>query len=102
MNFWPFVIASAICTYLVRVIPWVKDFVNSLPPFLRRCMTLIPIASLGALIFPDAIITYASNSWFAGFFGVLAPFTYCLLIKKPSLLVSVIISVLATYVVLIF
>ncbi|MDD7201136.1 MAG: AzlD domain-containing protein [Sphaerochaetaceae bacterium] len=56
---------GALATMLVKEIPyWVKGM-DRLPPFLVKCMQILPIAAMGALIFPGAFHDYGPQ-WYAG------------------------------------
>ena len=65
--------ASAAVNYLIRVVPWFMSDWDRVPLFFRRFLTILPIAALGALIFPGAVTSLADTgrAW-AGFVGLAA------------------------------
>jgi branched-subunit amino acid transport protein len=42
-----------VVTYSVRLLPFLSDRLDTLPSWMRRYLTFIPPAALGALIVPD-------------------------------------------------
>ena len=61
-------VCSAV-TLLPRIIPYfASSFLMRLPRFVRKCMMLLPVASLGALIFPLALTDFGPQ-WYAGLVG---------------------------------
>lgn len=72
MNGWPFIaliLLSAAATFLPRVVPYYAKFLDKLPKFARKCMLIMPVAALGALIFPGTVIDFAPQ-WYAGLLGI--------------------------------
>ena len=49
------VAGMALVTYIPRLLPFVALRSETLPPFARRFLSLLPVAALGALIFPDGV-----------------------------------------------
>ncbi len=92
-------VCSAV-TLLPRIIPYfASSFLMRLPRFVRKCMMLLPVASLGALIFPLALTDFGPQ-WYAGLVGVIAAFLTSLL-KGPMILAIVIALVSTTLMLLI-
>lgn len=50
------IVGLTIGTYLIRVMPFWFSGMKRLPDALRRFLTFVPAAALGALIIPDAFI----------------------------------------------
>ena len=90
-------IVAAVATMIPRFIPFYLTFLNKVPPFVKRCMSLLPVAAIGALIFPFTILDFLPV-WYAGLLGVIAAFVTSFI--KQSMLLSIIISVLVTYIAL--
>ena len=92
-------VCSAV-TLLPRIIPYfASSFLMRLPRFVRKCMMLLPVASLGALIFPLALTDFGPQ-WYAGLVGVTTAFLTSLL-KGPMILAIVIALVSTTLMLLI-
>ena len=52
MNKIALILTCSAVTLLPRIIPYfASSFLSRLPAFIRKCMMLLPVASLGALIF---------------------------------------------------
>lgn len=68
---WGVIAASAVINYLIRVTPFLVTRWDKVPRPIRRFLTLLPLAALGALIFPGAITAYPGNPW-AGVVGLAA------------------------------
>lgn len=96
-----YILASAAATLLVRELPYWVSFLTKLPPFLKKCMRLLPVAALGALIFPGTITDFLSHgaAWYPGVLGVLAAFVIGLF--RLPMIVSIGASVLVTYLALV-
>ena len=59
MKLWMLIILSSVVTVSTRVLPlFVKGF-DRIPKFLRKMMAFLPLASLGALIFPFAFMDFS-------------------------------------------
>lgn len=67
------IILSALVTQIPRTIPYFLSFTEKLPKRVRKCMMLLPIAALGALIFPS-VLTDFGGEWYAGLAGVLSAY----------------------------
>ncbi len=92
-----YILATAAATFGVRVLPYYAKFLNKLPPFVARCMRLLPIAALGPLVFPGVILDFSSQ-WYAGLLGIGASFL--LAYTKGGMIFPILISILVTYVAL--
>lgn len=49
------IVASALVNYLIRVFPWFMTDWDRVPLAVRRFLTIMPVAALGALIFPGSL-----------------------------------------------
>lgn len=87
------IILSALVTQIPRTIPYFLSFTDKLPKRIRKCMRLLPLSSLGALIFPGVLTDFGSE-WYAGLIGVVAAFISSRL--KMPMIVSILISLLVT------
>lgn len=66
-------VCSAV-TLLPRILPYfASSYLSRLPKFIRKCMMLLPVSALGALIFPLALTDFGSE-WYAGLLGVASAF----------------------------
>lgn len=93
-----YILATALATFGVRVIPYFAKFTDKLPPFVARCMRLLPIAALGPLVFPGVILDF-SPQWYAGLAGIGASFLIAY--TKGGMIFPILISILATYIALV-
>lgn len=93
---------NILATYISRVLPFHVRFLSRLPRFVRKCMEVLPIAALGALIFPGVItdFTGAGSVWYAGLAGTLVAALVAR--KADGLLLPVVCSFLVTWAVLSF
>lgn len=89
-----YILATALATFGVRVLPYYAKFLNKLPPFVARCMRLLPIAALGPLVFPGVILDF-SPQWYAGLAGIGASFLIAYI--KGGMIFPILISILVTY-----
>lgn len=93
----PIIIMILVCsavTLLPRIIPYfASSYLSRLPRFIRKCMMLLPVASLGALIFPLALTDFGTE-WYAGLAGVAAAFASSWL--RAPMIVSIIIALAVT------
>ena len=87
------IILSALVTQIPRTIPYFLSFTDKLPKRIRKCMLLLPLASLGALVFPGVITDFGSE-WYAGFFALLLSFVISFF--KLPMIVSIAVSLLTT------
>ena len=93
MNIWLMIAVSSVVTMIPRMIPYFMPFLSKFPRFIRKCVMLLPVAALGALIFPLALTDFSSE-WFAGLFGVVIAF-FVSYFKGPMIL-AILISLLST------
>lgn len=63
MNVFLLVAGMALVTYIPRLLPFVALRSESLPPYVRRFLSLLPVAALGALIFPDGVTAVPGRPW---------------------------------------
>lgn len=89
----------SLATLIPRFIPYYINGLEKLPPFAKKCMKLLPIAALGALIFPYALTDFLTTDvWFAGLLGTAAAFFFGY--RHSNMIVSILASVLVTYITL--
>ncbi len=94
MNKLLLIFSCAAVTLLPRIIPFfASSALSRLPKFLRKCMLLLPVAALGALIFPLALTDFGVM-WYAGLAGVLTAFITSLL--KGPMILAIIIALVST------
>ena len=94
MNKIVLILTCSAVTLLPRIIPYfASSFLLRMPRFIRKCMMLLPVASLGALIFPLALTDFGPE-WLAGLVGVSAAFIVSFF--KAPMIVAIIISLAAT------
>lgn len=91
------ILCSAAATFAVRALPYYASFVDKLPPFLMKCLRLLPIAALGPLIFPGVITDFHSQ-WYAGLVGVLC--SAFIAYKKGGMIFPILLSIVVTYIML--
>jgi branched-subunit amino acid transport protein len=89
---------TAFLTYGIRVLPFLSPALQSLPVFLKRILTIMPVAALGALIFP-ASIQAVPDMPLAGLVGICAA-ALAAVVVKGNLIVPVVVSIGATWLVL--
>ena len=92
------IILCAFATMLPRMIPYFLPFISRLPRFIRKCMMMLPVASLGALIFPLARTDFGPE-WLAGLVGVASSFIVSFF--KGSMILSIVVALAATTLVLV-
>ncbi|AEC01998.1 AzlD domain-containing protein [Parasphaerochaeta coccoides] len=93
---------NIMATYVSRVLPFHVQFLSRLPRFAKKCMEVLPIAALGALIFPGVITDFIGEGsvWYAGLAGTLAA---ALVARKTNgLLLPVVSSFIVTWGILTF
>ena len=99
MNKIVLILTCSAVTLLPRIIPYfASSFLLRMPRFVRKCMMLLPVASLGALIFPLALTDFGPE-WVAGLVGVCAAFAASLF--KGPMIVAIVVSLAATTAVLV-
>lgn len=75
LNIMAVVIAAAVVNYIIRVTPFLMTSWEKVPLTVRRFLTIMPTAALGALIFPGAFtsLTDTGRPWAAlGGLGIAA------------------------------
>ena len=86
-------VCSAV-TLLPRILPYfASSYLSRLPKFIRKCMLLLPVAALGALIFPLALTDF-DTEWVAGFAGVVSAFLVSYF--KGPMIVAIIVALFMT------
>ena len=94
MNKIVLILTCSAVTLLPRIIPYfASSFLKKLPRFIRKCMLLLPVASLGALIVPLALTDFGPL-WIAGLAGVSAAFLTSYL--KGPMILAIVIALLST------
>ena len=83
----------SVATMLPRMAPYFMPFLAKLPKTVRKAMVLLPVAALGALIFPLALTDFGLE-WYAGLVGVISAFLVAYF--KGSMIVSILVSLAAT------
>jgi len=91
------VIIASIATLIPRFIPYFTPLIDKIPNYIKEMLSILPIAALGALIFPFALIDFNPN-WIAGLIGVIIAFIFGYL--RFNMIVSILLSVVATYLIL--
>ncbi len=87
------IILSVLVTQIPRTIPYFVTLTKKMPKRIRKCMMLLPLSVLGALIFPQALVDYGSM-WYAGLIGVSASFVSSYF--KLPMIVSIILALALT------
>lgn len=91
------VLIASIATMIPRFIPYFSPLINKIPKTIQEKLKILPIAALGALIFPFALIDF-NPLWIAGLIGVVIAFISGYL--RFNMIVSILFSVVATYLLL--
>ncbi len=91
------ILVSAAATFLPRVIPYYVHFLDKLPRFLRKCMLVMPVAALGALIFPAVVLDYLPQ-WYAGLVGI--ALAAAIAAWRGGMILPIVASVLGTWLML--
>lgn len=79
---------------LPRIVPYfASSALSRLPRFIRKCMLLLPVAALGALIFPLALTDFGAM-WYAGLAGIAAAFIVSVL--KGPMILSIVVALVST------
>ena len=97
MNIWLMIFTCSMVTLLPRIIPYFMPFLSRLPKNIRKCMLLLPVAALGALIFPLALTDFGPQ-WYAGLIGVAIAFLVSYL--KGPMILAILVSLVSTAAVL--
>ncbi|WP_319562499.1 AzlD domain-containing protein [Marispirochaeta sp.] len=88
---------AALATYLPRAFPFLVGFPDKIPGFLSRFLSVMPVAALGALIFPAVIFSFPERP-IAGIAGVAAAAAIAWL--RGGLIFPVLSSIVSAYIVL--
>ena len=91
------ILAGAVATAIVRLLPFYASWLDRLPPFLSKSLRLLPIAALGPLIFPAVILDY-TPTWWAGLIGIAAASAVAW--RKNGMIIPILLSILITWVIL--
>jgi branched-subunit amino acid transport protein len=91
------VFIAAIATMIPRFIPYFTPIINKIPKVITDKLKILPIAALGALIFPFSIIDF-NPTWIAAVTGIVVAFIFGYL--RFNMIVSILFSVVATYLLL--
>ncbi len=65
------IIVCAAANYILRAVPFFISIGEKMPPYIKRFLDYMPVAALGALIFPGVITSFPQNPA-AGIAGVAA------------------------------
>ena len=94
MNKLVLILTCSAVTLLPRIIPYfASSYLRKLPGFIRKCMLLLPVASLGALIFPLALTDFGPL-WIAGLVGVTTSFLTSFF--RGPMILAIVIALLST------
>ena len=93
------VLGCAAINYALRSVPFFTKAIKEMPPYLKRCLDYMPIAALGALIFPGIFTSFPGKP-LAGLAGVAAAAIAAWFAR--GLVIPVIASITATWLVLQF
>ena len=93
------VLGCAAINYALRSVPFFTKAIKEMPPYLKRCLDYMPIAALGALIFPGIFTSFPGKP-LAGLAGVGAAAIAAWFAR--GLVIPVIASITATWLVLQF
>jgi branched-subunit amino acid transport protein len=96
LNIMAIVLSAAVVNYVIRVTPFLMTNWDNVPMALRRFLTIMPTAALGALIFPGSFTSLADTGrpWAA--LGGLAAAAITAHFSK-SLIIPVAAAVLTTW-----
>ncbi len=91
------VLFSTAGTYLARVLPFFLHYLDRLPRFFKRFLRVMPVAALGALLFPGLLNDF-SHAPAAGLIGTAT--AAAVAFGTRNLIIPVIASVLATFLIM--
>lgn len=91
-----YILVSAMVTYLPRALPFFISGLERLPARVRRFLSLMPVAALGALIFPGVIVDFPGHT-LAGLAGVATAAILSFFTK--SMIAAIVSSILVTFLV---
>lgn len=86
---------TAFLTYGIRLLPFLSPALQRLPGFIKRILTIMPVAALGALIFP-ASLQAVPHMPVAGLVGIGAAALGAIAVRG-NLIIPVVISIGATW-----
>ncbi len=89
-----FIFGAALATYLPRALPFLLPFPEKMPRFLTSVLKVMPIAALGALIFPGVIDSFPKEPM-AGILGVVGAAAVAWF--RGGLILPVLTSIAAAY-----
>jgi branched-subunit amino acid transport protein len=92
-----FILLSALATYISRAVPFFLSWLSRLPKPVRKFLSVMPVAALGALLFPSVLLDF-SHAPIAGILGIIAAGAAAW--ARGGLIVSIMVSVAVTYAVL--
>lgn len=88
---------GALATALIKELPYWIPGLDKLPPFLKKCMKLLPLAAIGALLFPGTFSDYGAQ-WYAGLTG--AAFAFFVGYRKKPMILSITLAIVVCYLML--
>lgn len=88
------ILGSALATFLPRILPFFIRSLSRLEGRLKRVLTIMPVAALGALIFPGVVQTFPERPW-AGLFGLAIAVLAAWFVR--GLLVPVVAAIIAVF-----
>ena len=91
------VLVASLATMIPRFLPYFTPLIKKIPKVISDKLKILPIAALGALIFPFSITDF-SPAWLASVVGVSIAFLFGYL--RFNMIVSILFSVIATYLLL--
>ncbi len=91
------VFIASLATMIPRFIPYFTPLIDKVPNKIKEMLKILPIAALGALIFPFSIIDF-NPLWIAGLCGVIIAFVLGYL--RLNMIISIFASVIVTYILL--
>ncbi|MCK9548150.1 MAG: AzlD domain-containing protein [Sphaerochaeta sp.] len=94
MNATVAILASALATFAVRLLPYYAAWLSRLPRFLAKSLRLLPIAALGPLIFPGVILDYPDR-WWAGLGGIAIASLFAW--RKNGMIIPILLSIAITW-----
>jgi branched-subunit amino acid transport protein len=89
-----FILLSALATYLPRLVPFLIRGLDRLPESFALFLKIMPVAALGALIFPGVILDFMPVPG-AGIFGIAVAALIAYL--RGGLILPILSSILVAY-----
>ncbi|MBN1648163.1 MAG: AzlD domain-containing protein [Spirochaetales bacterium] len=96
---WIVVSGSALATFLPRFLPFFMGWIAGLKGRARLFLRIMPVAALGALIFPGVIQTFPDRPW-AGLCGIAVAAVAAWFLR--GLIFPVLISIAAVFIMQLF